>query len=201
MTAETSTTGRIIEAGRQLMMMRGYNGFSFADVAEAVSIRKASVHHHFPAKADLAVAVIEQSRSAIHARALAFDEGATDAVEALRGYTRYWERCIDDGSASFCLAAVLAAEAPSLPPTVAAAVREHFHDLATWLAFVLAEGRLKGAFAFEGSPDREAERFMASIYGAMLAARVFGEPERFKRMARTFVEKLLHDQETGEATT
>ena len=155
MTAETSTTGRIIEAGRQLMMMRGYNGFSFADVAEAVSIRKASVHHHFPAKADLAVA--------------------------------------------FCLAAVLAAEAPSLPPAVAAAVREHFHDLATWLAFVLAEGRLKGVFAFEGSPDREAERFMASIYGAMLAARVFGEPERFKRMARTFVEKLLCDQGVGEA--
>ena len=189
--ANASTTERIVDAGRQLIATRGYNGFSFADVAEAVGIRKASVHHHFPAKSDLALAVVEQSRSAILARAAEFDEGGLGAVEALRGYTDYWERCVGDGSASFCLAAVLAAEAPSLPPAVAAAVRAHFRDLATWLGAVLAQGRRQGAFAFEGPPEGQAERFMAAVYGAMLAARVFGEPERFQRMVRAAVGQLL----------
>ena len=188
--AEVGTTGRILDAGRQLITDRGYNGFSFADIAELVGIRKASVHHHFPAKSDLAVAVIEQSRAAIRVRAAEFERGAADAVEALRGYTDYWERCIGNGSASFCLAAVLAAETPSLPPAVAVAVRTHFSELAAWLTAVLALGRGQGAFAFGGAPEREAERFMAAVYGAMLAARVFEEPERFQRIVRAFVRQL-----------
>lgn len=189
-TEGTSTTERIVEAGRQLITLRGYNGFSFADVAETVGIRKASVHHHFPAKSDLAFAVIEQARSAILGQALKFRDGDLGAVEALAGYTDYWERCIDDGSASFCLAGVLAAELPSLPPSVSAAVRAHFRDLAAWLTAVLALGRSQGAFGFGGSPGEEAERFMASVYGAMLAARVFGEPERFQRIVRAVVREL-----------
>lgn len=192
-TGTTSTAERIVEAGRQLITMRGYNGFSFADIADTVGVRKASVHHHFAAKSDLAVAVVEQSRSAVLARAAEFDGGETDAAEALRGYTDYWERCIGDGSAAFCLAAVLAAEAPGLPPAVAAAVRAHFSDLAAWLATVLALGRRQGAFAFEGPPEGEAERFMAAVYGAMLAARIFGEPERFQRIVRSFVRRLTRE--------
>lgn len=188
--ADSGTTGRIVDAGRQLMTLRGYNGFSFADVAVAVGIRKASVHHHFPAKADLAVAVVEQSRALIRARAAEFGTGAVSAVAALRGYTDYWERCIGDGSASFCLAAVLAAEAPSLPAAVRAAVRAHFCDLMDWLAAVLALGRQQGAFAFDDTPEGEAERFMAAVYGAMLGARVFEDPERFQRMVRVFVRRL-----------
>jgi TetR/AcrR family transcriptional repressor of nem operon len=188
--AHTGTTGRIVDAGRQLITLRGYNGFSFADVAEAVGIRKASVHHHFPAKADLAVAVVEQSRSAIRDRALEFASGTVDALGALKGYTDYWERCIGDGSASFCLAAVLAAEAPSLPPAVRAAVRAHFADLMAWLVAVLARGRQEGVFAFADTPEDEAERFMAAVYGAMLGARVFDDPARFGRMVRAFVRRL-----------
>ena len=188
---DTGTTGRIVDAARQLITLRGYNGFSFADVADAVGIRKASVHHHFPAKADLAVAVVEQSRSTIGARALEFESGAVGALAALHGYTAFWERCIADGSASFCLAAVLAAEAPSLPPAVTAAVRAHFADLMAWLTAVLSLGRRQGAFAFADTPEDEAERFMAAVYGAMLSARVFDDPARFQRMVRAFVRRLV----------
>ena len=191
--ANMSTTERIVDVGRHLITMRGYNGFSFADIAETVGIRKASVHHHFPAKSDLALAVIEQSRSAIRERADAFNGGALGAAEALRGYTDYWERCIGDGSASFCLAAVLAAEMPSLPPPIAGAVRAHFSELATWLVAVLALGRQQGTFDFAGPPEEEAERFMAAVYGAMLSARVFADPERFRRMVRTTVRRLARD--------
>ena len=44
-----STAERIVHEARNLIMTRGYNGFSYADIAEAVGIRKASIHHHFPA--------------------------------------------------------------------------------------------------------------------------------------------------------
>ena len=39
---------------------RGFDGFSYADLAESVGIRKASVHHHFPRKAALSVALMHR---------------------------------------------------------------------------------------------------------------------------------------------
>jgi TetR/AcrR family transcriptional regulator, transcriptional repressor for nem operon len=36
------TASRIIQAGQQLIMRRGYSGFSYADIADAIDIRKAS---------------------------------------------------------------------------------------------------------------------------------------------------------------
>ncbi|MEM0967155.1 MAG: TetR/AcrR family transcriptional regulator [Verrucomicrobiota bacterium] len=35
---------------------RGYNGFSFREIAKVVGIKSASVHHHFPTKDSLALA-------------------------------------------------------------------------------------------------------------------------------------------------
>ena len=44
----------ILNVARRLMMERGYNGFSFRDVAAEVGIKSASIHYHFPSKAELA---------------------------------------------------------------------------------------------------------------------------------------------------
>ena len=43
----------IIQRTNELLASCGYNGFSYADIAELLDVRKASIHHHFPAKADL----------------------------------------------------------------------------------------------------------------------------------------------------
>ena len=127
--ALSDTAGKLVGGAAQLIMRVGYNGFSYADLSERFGIRKASIHYHFPSKADLAVAVVEKARAGIREQITALDEGSPVALDRLRFYTGYWERCIKDQSAPFCLAAVLAAELPSLPEEVAASVRGHFVDL------------------------------------------------------------------------
>src|SRR6195952_1496346 len=52
------TRGDLLFEAEVLIRSRGYSGFSYADLADAVGIRKASIHHHFPTKADLAVALV-----------------------------------------------------------------------------------------------------------------------------------------------
>ncbi len=154
------TAGKLVGGARQLIMRGGYNGFSYADLAEQFGIRKASIHHHFPSKVDLVVAVVEQGRAGIRAQIAALEEGSPVAMEQLLFYTGYWERCITDQSAPFCLAAVLGAELPSLPPEIAGSVRGHFSDLATWLTHILALGVEQGTMKLESSPAIEAETFM-----------------------------------------
>ena len=37
----------------RLVQVRGFNGFSYADVADELDITKAALHYHFPGKAEL----------------------------------------------------------------------------------------------------------------------------------------------------
>lgn len=172
-------------------MTWGYNGFSYADIAAAVGIRKASIHHHFASKSDLAVAVVEQSRVIIRAQVELLADAEPDAVEQLCAYAGYWERCIADDSAPFCIAAMLAAELPSLPDDLAQAVRAHFAELSGWLAQLLALGVRQGGVVLTGSPEDEADAFMSAIYGAMLSARAFADPARFVSITETLLARVV----------
>jgi TetR/AcrR family transcriptional regulator, transcriptional repressor for nem operon len=184
------TAGKLVGGAAQLIMRVGYNGFSYADLSERFGIRKASIHHHFPSKVDLVVAVVEQARTGIRAQIAALDEGSPVALDQLRFYTGYWERCIKDQSAPFCLAAVLAAELPGLPEEVAGSVRGHFADLGKWLERLLKLGVEQGSVHLNASPNVEAQAFMATVYGAMLAARAFNDPERFNVIVETLFRRI-----------
>jgi TetR/AcrR family transcriptional repressor of nem operon len=185
------TAQQIVDTARSLIMARGYNGFSYADIAETVGIRKASIHHHFAAKSDLVRAVVEESRAIIHAQSAALAAGDPAADAALRAYTGYWERCIADNSAPFCVAAMLAAELPSLPEDLAVAVRGHFAELREWLTRLLALGVRQGSVSLDRSPGEEADAFMSAVYGAMLSARAFGEPGRFAAVLDTLLSRTI----------
>ncbi|WP_174302101.1 TetR/AcrR family transcriptional regulator [Caulobacter sp. S45] len=175
----TTTREHILQTGRALIMSRGYTGFSYADVAEVVGVRKASIHHHFPAKSDLARAVVAQSRIVLTSQAEALAAAGYDPLQQLRLYTGFWEQCIRDGSASFCVAAILAAEAPALPADLLEEVQTHFQVLSDWLERVLEQGAGAGRFALALPAKVEAQIFMSTVYGAMLTARAYGEAGLF----------------------
>ncbi len=185
-----TTQQKLIDSARHLIQTRGYNGFSYADVAEEVQVRKASIHHHFPAKSDLARAVVEQSHAVIVEQTKSLAAGAFDPSEQLLMYTGYWEKCIADASAPFCVAGMLASELPTLPNDLASDVSEHFRDLSNWLEIVLTKGAQTGHFVLEGSARQEAEAFMAMVYGAMLAARAYGDPKVFSGIVATGLSRL-----------
>jgi TetR/AcrR family transcriptional repressor of nem operon len=52
----------LLKLGSELLLSRGYNGFSYQDLSERLSIRKASIHHHFPSKEDLGLVLLDMYR-------------------------------------------------------------------------------------------------------------------------------------------
>src|ERR1700748_1574410 len=120
---------RILDAANALLVDRGYSAFSYADIAETVKIRKASIHYHFPTKAGLVVAVLRRHRARIVEGMKALDEQIENPLTRIKNYYKYWEGCIDGGSLTFCIGALLGAEIPSLPEEVQDEVRLHFSML------------------------------------------------------------------------
>ncbi|HEL6469809.1 TPA: TetR/AcrR family transcriptional regulator [Klebsiella pneumoniae] len=176
---------------KQLLTTGGYKSFSYADLAERVGIRKASIHHHFPGKEDLVKAVVQEYRAEAQAGMEAMDRQTNDPVVKVKGYADFWSACIKDGASPFCICVMLAVELPTLPADIAAEVTGHFKDLSTWLAALLSAGEAQGVFSLNETAEVEARALMAGMHGAMLAARALNNPDVFDQIAYPLINKVV----------
>lgn len=192
MNAELSPKAtEIVTHARSLLEAGGYNSFSYADISDRVHIRKASIHHHFPSKAELVRVVVARYREEAREGLAELDRQLADPLAELKAYVDYWSTCFRDSTTSFCVCAVLAVELPTIPAEIAEEVRGHFQDLTAWLTSVLKKGTAKGQFRLQDSPAVEAQAFMAAVYGAMLTARVSSDPHAtFQALAQLPIDRL-----------
>jgi len=190
MTNLTSTSDEILASARVLIMNGGYNGFSYADIAETVGIRKASIHHHFPSKVDLVRTLVKRYREDAEAGFNGLEQRVSDPLELLKVYAGHWAQCIEDASRPFCVCALLASELPALPADVASEVQGFFRFLSKWIVSVMERGSRDGSLKLSSAPKIEGEAFLAKIHGAMLSARVYGSPEVFAMVLNAEIERL-----------
>ncbi|WP_371763304.1 TetR/AcrR family transcriptional regulator [Massilia sp.] len=179
MNKSLSTADDILACARSLIVAGGYNGFSYADIAEVVGIRKPSIHHHFPSKLDLVKTLVIRYREAAEEGIANLERAVPGPLDQLRAYIGYWKTCIGDASAPFCVCALLANELPVLPEEIALEIRAYFRFLSGWLTAVLERGAALGVVALTDTPRVEAEAFMATVHGAMLSARAYGDTAIF----------------------
>ncbi|ENN84155.1 transcriptional regulator, TetR family [Rhizobium freirei PRF 81] len=191
MKSTASTSEKILDTAQSLIVAGGYNGFSYADISAAIGIRKASIHHHFPTKAELVSVLVDRYRQQAEAGLNSLREQFSSPAEQLRSYVNFWQTCIRDASLPFCVCAMLACEMQMLPEEVASRVRAHFNSLAQWLASVLKTGAEQGVFRLDKPPEQEAQMLMAAVHGAMLSARAFNDPGLFSAIVTPQATRLL----------
>jgi TetR/AcrR family transcriptional regulator, transcriptional repressor for nem operon len=177
-TARTDTADRVLDLAERLVQTRGFNGFSYADIAGELGVTKASLHYHFPTKAELGRRLIDRYGEAF-AQALAdIDASSTDARVKLRRYASLYARVLRDDR--MCLCGMMAADYATLPEPMRSEVTHFFEANEQWLASVLEEGRANGDLRFSGAPLDVARLLVGSLEGAMLVARSFGDVSRFE---------------------
>jgi TetR/AcrR family transcriptional repressor of nem operon len=184
------TAERILDAANALLIDRGYSAFSYADIADTVQIRKASIHHHFPSKAGLVVAVLRRHRARISEGVKTLDEQITNPLTRIKNYYKYWEGCIEGQTSSFCIGALLGAEMPCLPEEVQAEVRLHFATLTEWFERTLKAGTKARVMHLPGTVAIEAQMLIAVLHGAMLSARATSNCDIFRSLTQAALNRL-----------
>jgi TetR/AcrR family transcriptional repressor of nem operon len=178
-----STTDQLLDVAQELAQLRGYNAFSYRDLAQRVGIRSASIHHHFPTKADLGKALIGRYRDRFRDALASISARGADAAAQLEAYVALFRGTFErDGR--LCLAGMFAADLPTLPPDVADQVRVFYAENEAWLTRVLDAGRRAKELEFDGSPRDAAAAFLDGLEGSLLAARAHGSAARFTRATR-----------------
>jgi TetR/AcrR family transcriptional regulator, transcriptional repressor for nem operon len=179
---------RILDVAERLVQERGFNAFSYADVAEELGVTKASLHYHFGSKADLGEALIERYAKRFGAALAAVDAGDGDARAKLDAYAALYGDVLR--TKRMCLCGMLAAEYGTLPKPMRAAVRRFFDENETWLEGLLESGRAAGTLDFAGSARETARLVVSALEGAMLVARPYGDAGRFQAAASALLGSL-----------
>jgi TetR/AcrR family transcriptional repressor of nem operon len=189
--SRTAAANAVLDVAEQLAQRRGYNGFSYADIAAQLGVTKASLHYHFRSKADLGSALIDRYRATFDSALKAIDQQAPEAREKLHQYAALYESVLSDER--MCLCGMLAAEYATLPAPMQKGLTAFFDANERWLTTVLEGGLRTGVFQFGDSANERARLLLGALEGAMLVARSYGDPRRFHAAA----EHMLADIDAG----
>jgi TetR/AcrR family transcriptional repressor of nem operon len=185
---DPGTAARILDIAEPLVQSRGFNGFSYADVAEELGITKASLHYHFAGKAELGKALIDRYAARFADALAAIDAGEGDARAKLDAYARIYADVLADQR--MCLCGMLAADYETLPGPMRDAVVRFFDDNEAWLVGLLDQGRAEGSLRLAGTPRDAAQAIVGGLEGAMLVARPYGDLARFQAAANQLLAGL-----------
>ena len=159
---------RLMDLAEARIGKGGYWDFSFRDLAAAIGIKSASVHHYFPTKAGLVAAVARRySERFFEIVAPRRNESSDDVIAIYRSAFR--NAFEQDGR--MCLNGMLGTEAGGLPLEVRKEVREFFQRCVSDLA-----SRLSGP----GATTR-AFQVMATLEGGLILARAHDDVSAFDR--------------------
>jgi TetR/AcrR family transcriptional regulator, transcriptional repressor for nem operon len=178
---KSRTPAQILDVAERLVQVRGFNGFSYADVAAELKITKAALHYHFAGKAELGEALVTRY-AARFADALAAVEARTpEAAARLDAYADLYLDVLRGHR--MCLCGMMAAEYETLPPPMQDAVVRFFAENECWVTRILEQGHREGTLAFTGPPGEMARMIVSGLEGAMLVARPFDDIVRFQQSA------------------
>jgi len=173
------TKQEILDATEQLMLTRGYNGFSYQDIAKVVGIRKASIHHHFASKEVLGTAFVERYFS----RFQVWRENVADyPVDGKLASLLEMFKHVSDNAERICPMGMLTAEYPTLPQSLQDAVCKLLGEMDAWLVDTLTQGQAENTL----KPEPPARVLAKLIINAMTAstkmARVFRDLDQLEEV-------------------
>lgn len=184
-----STKDALLDSAESAARRRGFDGFSYADLAKEVGIRKASIHHHFPTKHDLALATLERYTETFMAKLGGIRTTHATASAQLSAYIDGYRDALSDGE-MVCLCVAFSAGRDSLAaPVLAQLMRFHEQSL-LWLKGVFDLATQDGSLRDVGRPIAEAAACLGLVEGAQLMARAAGTVELFDMAVSEFRTRL-----------
>jgi TetR/AcrR family transcriptional regulator, transcriptional repressor for nem operon len=182
------TASRILDVAERLVQTRGFNGFSYADVAAELKISKPSLHYHFPSKAELGEALIGRYAVRFADALVAIDDRGDGAAAKLDAYASIYADVLKEQR--MCLCGMLAADYDTLPPPMRDAVVRFFDENEAWLTRVLEQGAEEGTLHLSGSASEAAQAIVSGLEGALLIARPYGDVARFQAASTRLLTSL-----------
>ena len=189
--SNVNTRQKLQNVAHDLIQKRGVNGFSFQDLSDAVGIRKASVHHHFPSKADLIESLMQHFLEDLDECTRTIMSSNANAKTKLKRFCALFSRTLQDGqNDKCCLCGMLLAEIASLEKPVVAKLKQFVQNNLSVIEEIVREGANDGTLAVQSNPKSTALLILAALEGGLLVARCDQGPRQFAELVNRLISLL-----------
>ena len=165
------TKTKILDLAEAFLQDKGFNAFSYHDIAAQLGIKNAAVHYHYPTKEKLGIDIIQRARTrfaALQQRAVQRNDDPWHQLDLFLGI--YRNNLLRQQKV--CLLGSLGTDYFTLPNPTQTEIRLLVNEMLDWLTAVLEAGRTSGHFTFRGEAAHKAMAFTTSLAGALPMARI-----------------------------
>jgi TetR/AcrR family transcriptional repressor of nem operon len=179
-----STRQQIIEYSADMLRANGFEGFSYLDISRHLGITKASVHHHFPKKVDLGLALCDWTQDWFEQGISHFDTKATSNWNKLERYVRAaMKHSLNEQK--LCPISAFYSDLNKLPDSIKERVKALDDYELDWVTQVMQDGIENNEFTANQNPRALASLFIFSCKGALYYARLHGK-DLFQQTMKQF---------------
>lgn len=188
-----NTRQQILQLAEGLIRSKGYNSFSFHEIAAALGVKSAAVHYHFPTKEVLGLEVIRQNIKQFRefedrVKEISLGEQLDEFIDI------YTQNLIDN---KVCLVGAICVEYYGLPDNMTTVMKGLAQVIHSWVSRLLAEGKAAGIFNFGQKPAQKATMLITNLAAGVQLARLMG-PESFREMVEGIKTELYSAASTTE---
>ncbi|KTD74463.1 TetR family transcriptional regulator [Legionella tucsonensis] len=182
---------RILTTAESLIQKMGYNAFSYKDIAQVVGIKTSSIHYYYPAKEDLAAAVIDWqlNRLSLFLNELQCNSSLSLQQKLLNLVDKVISLTLHD-EMKMCLGGMLASDVISLTEKVKVKVRTFFNVLENWIKEAISEGISDKQRLDTGQPEEFSRYILVQLEGGLLMARLY-EDISYVETVKQYIKRKL----------
>lgn len=185
---QPDTKTNLLDIAETAARSRGFDGFSYADLAEASGIRKASIHYHFATKAVLSAALMDRYHASVKQVCADIEATHQSAADRLAALVAFYRAALGGGE-TVCLCVAFTISRDSLADEVKGKIVTYRSMMITWITALFELGKQDGTISAISAPQAEAHATLAMLEGAHLAAHAENDLTAFDKATKVLLSR------------
>lgn len=181
------TRERILELAEELILTKGYNGFSYQDISTVMGIKNAAVHYYFPSKDNLGVSILKTNVQRFDEMIENMQNRDFNEWNQLESFMKIYIKSNRENK--ICLIGSLGTDINTLSDPMRVELQKMVDRIISWLESILQTGREKGLFQFNSPAHDQALCILSSLVAGLQLARILNKSD-FKNIHQSIWEGI-----------
>lgn len=181
----SDTKIKILDVAEGLVQQVGLNAMSYQHVSDAVGVRKASIHYHFPKKENLVDALLARCHVSYGDRYQAIVDGSGTAPEKLHKLAAVFADGLQ--KQQLCLVGTISADLNTLADSSRRALETTIQETVDIFVVAFRQGQQEGSLSVSEQVEEMAYAFFSFLLGAQISARASGGAQAFSRATEAII--------------
>jgi AcrR family transcriptional regulator len=181
------TREKILELAEELILTKGYNGFSYQDISTVMGIKNAAVHYYFPSKDNLGVSILKTNMQRFEEMIENMQNRDFNEWHQLESFMKIYLKSNRENK--ICLIGSLGTDINTLSDPMRIELQKMVDRIIGWLESILQNGREKGLFLYNTQARDQALLILSSMVAGLQLARILNKSD-FKNIYQSIWESI-----------